>query len=474
MATTFSAESPSRSRIAMWVLALVLGGILTYVVYSYVGTFVLGLFIYYITRPIHRRIAKRIPTSTLAAAVSLTVLALPLLLLLGYTLYVGVFQLAAFAESQDLTVVTNALQPYIGTLGTTSGGQATSLSTIMANPQGFVDQVSGSGATDTIQRALGSVVGYLSVLGNVLIQLFVVLALAFYLLRDDHRLAGWFRDELAGGGTPIHYYFTTVDRDLKTIFFGNILNAFAVAILGSISYVVLNLFAPEGIVIPSPVLVGLLVGVGSLVPVVGMKIVYVPVALLLAIEAFLVGPALLWFPLVFAVVSLLVVDTIPDLVLRPYVSGRDMHTGAVMIAYIVGPLLFGWYGLFLGPLLLVAMIHFARILLPELARGEPLTARSSADSPIDPRDRAEPEPEPEPVDTRTEANADVDRDVRADTSADGDVGAEPTSDSASRRGGRTKADDTNSSADRVRSTWDEESGSSTTDGGTPKRGEGSH
>jgi len=465
MTATRTTEGRSRSRIAMWVLALVLGGILTFVVFSYVGTFVLGIFIYYITRPIHRRIAKRVPTSTLAAAVSLTVLALPLILLFGYTVYVGAFQLAAFAESQDLTAVTNALQPYLGSLGA-SGGGTPSITAIAQNPQQFVS----GGVTDTAQRVLVSAAGYLSVLGNALIQLFIVLALAFYLLRDDHRLAGWFRDELAGEGTPVYYYFATVDRDLKTIFFGNILNAFAVAILGAVSYLLLNLFAPSEVVIPSPVLVGLLVGVGSLVPVVGMKIVYVPVALVLAVEAALASPALLWFPLVFAAVSLLVVDTIPDWVLRPYVSGRDMHTGAVMIAYIVGPLLFGWYGLFLGPLLLVAMVHFARIVLPELVRGETLTGRPSADSPLDPSDRAEPEPEPEPVAMDTEADPDPESESGGrNASARGTHEADRTAtDSTSEP--TTGVGESGSSADRVRSTWDDDS--SATDGGAPRHGGG--
>jgi hypothetical protein len=40
-----------------------------------------------------------------------------------------------------------------------------------------------------------------------------------------------------------------------------------------------------------------------------------------------------------------------------------------MIAYTFGPLLFGWYGIFLMPMLLVLVFHFARIVLPELVQG---------------------------------------------------------------------------------------------------------
>ena len=386
-----------RSRIALWLAAIALGFVLAFVIYAYVGTFVLGLFVYYITRPIHRRIADRIPTASLAAAVSLSVVALPIILLIAYTVYVGAFQLAAVAESADLQPVLDALQPFIGETNAGTDPQAI-LASLIDDPGAFLS----GGAAGALGEAAVPLVGYLGAFGNALIRLFVVLALAFYLLRDDHKLAAWFRAELAGETTPTCIYLETVDRNLKTIFFGNILNAFAVAVLASVSYIALNLFAPDAVVIPSPALVGLLTGAGSLVPVIGMKIVYIPVALVLAIEAVLANPALLWFPAAFVVVSLVIVDTIPDLVLRPYVSGRDLHTGSVMIAYIIGPLLFGWYGLFLGPLLLVLIVHFARILLPELVRGEVVTASASAGNPFDPDDDIDAR-EPEPVDPDVDA-----------------------------------------------------------------------
>jgi hypothetical protein len=41
-----------------------------------------------------------------------------------------------------------------------------------------------------------------------------------------------------------------------------------------------------------------------------------------------------------------------------------------MLAYTLGPLLFGWYGVFLMPMLLVLVFEFARIVLPELLDGE--------------------------------------------------------------------------------------------------------
>jgi predicted PurR-regulated permease PerM len=107
-------------------------------------------------------------------------------------------------------------------------------------------------------------------------------------------------------------------------------------------------------------------------------------------------------PIAFAALSFVVVDTIPDLILRPYVSGRNLHVGLVMFAYIFGPLLFGWYGIFLGPMLLVFVVHFTRLVLPELISGTEIRPFS-----VDPATMTELPAETvtaEPTDTEPVAN----------------------------------------------------------------------
>jgi predicted PurR-regulated permease PerM len=119
-----------------------------------------------------------------------------------------------------------------------------------------------------------------------------------------------------------------------------------------------------------------------------MKIVYVPMTVYLGAQAGL-GANGWWFVGLFAVTAFLIVDTIPDLLVRPYVSSGGslsftslgipkpsvsaeggIHTGTLMFAYVLGPFLFGWYGIFLAPMVLVCVIHFARIVLPKLITGE--------------------------------------------------------------------------------------------------------
>ncbi|AHZ23891.1 AI-2E family transporter [Haloferax mediterranei ATCC 33500] len=350
-----------------WALALVLAGAFTFVVYSFIGTFVFGLFIYYATRPIYRRIRRRIRPPSLAAAVALFALALPAL---GLVTYAATIALREFLKYADRLSTNN------GVIDLEAYGIDPKLLEGIASPQALLEYDFGSLLTPD---AISSLFDSLSVAANTFaflgvgaIHLFVMIAFAFYLLRDDHRLSRWGRSMFSDDHGILEAYVRAVDRDFNNIFFGNILNAVLTGTIGVIAYSLLNVLAPTGVEIPAPALVGLLAGVASLIPVVGMKLVYVPVTGYMGLEATLANPPGLWFVLLFAAVSFVIVDTIPDLVLRPYVSGRSLHVGAVMIAYTFGPLLFGWYGIFLLPMVLVLLVNFVRLVLPELLAGKPI------------------------------------------------------------------------------------------------------
>ena len=91
-------------------------------------------------------------------------------------------------------------------------------------------------------------------------------------------------------------------------------------------------------------------------------------AYLLAIS--LTGDSLsLWVPVAFFVLTFVVVDAFPDIVIRTYVSKGHINMGLMLLAYVLGTIAFGWYGLFLGPLVLVVFIHFVRRVLPNLVEA---------------------------------------------------------------------------------------------------------
>ncbi len=357
-----------RSRATWWAIGAVLALAFLFVVYSFIGTFVFGIFIYHATRPIYRRIRSRTRHDGVAAAVAIFALVLPAMLLVGYALLIVV---------QELNRRRSGLDPSALGLDPAALGIPMGFVNGIADPQAlYADGLSQYLTADSLARLgneFGQATQTLAFFGVGAVHLFVMVALAFYLLRDDKRITRWFYSRFGDDSDVLRSFLSAVDADFHGIFFGNILNAVLTGTIGVIAYTLLNAFSPPGASVPAPALVGLLAGVASLIPVVGMKLVYVPVVLLMTGEAVITGnsPAL-GFVVAFVAVSFVVVDTIPDLVLRPYVSGRSLHVGALMLAYTLGPLLFGWYGIFLMPMLLVLSVHFARIVLPELLAGRPI------------------------------------------------------------------------------------------------------
>jgi len=198
---------------------------------------------------------------------------------------------------------------------------------------------------------------------------FILLAGTYYLLTDGSRLVRWFLDNFDESGI-VESYAVAVDDELSSILFGNILNAFVTGIIGILVFSAYNLVAPSAVNVPFAPLVGALTGAGSLIPVVGMKIVYLPVGVILAVAAVTSGqPDAFGFVILFLVLAFVVVDTIPDFMIRPYVSGNRTHVGLLMFAYILGPIVFGFYGIFLGPILLVLVAQFARTIAPYVLTG---------------------------------------------------------------------------------------------------------
>ena len=359
-----------RARLAWWVVGLVLGVVVLFVFYSFEGTFVLGLFMYYATRPIYDRLERRLGHPGLTAVAALVTVALPVVILVSYAVAVSAVEVATIA-GQSLQGYEGVLQPYLD------------LSSLTVHPQRILElaqQSQGEFMRLGGPKLLETAVDVLAAFGTGLLQLFVALAFAFYLLRDDDKLVRWFVSDIGGERSTAYTYVAAVDRSLQTVYFGNILNAFVVGLAAAVVYNLANVFAPPGLSVPLPTLLGLLTGIASLVPIVGTKLVYVPIAAYLVVRSFEIGPRTLWFPAAFVALFIVVIDLVAEVIIRPYITGRELHVGLMLFAYIFGPLLFGWYGLFLGPLLLVLLVQFNRIVLPDLMQGTPIQTREATDA----------------------------------------------------------------------------------------------
>jgi len=310
--------------------------------YSLLGGVVLGLFLYYATRPAYQWLDEYVDHPDANAAVTLLLVGAPILLVAGYATVVAVGELDRFVGQAGLEQFRTALRPYVDV------AELTSPQTILSRLDGRLTQISG----------------FLNAVLVWSLRIFVAFTVAFYLLRDDKKIAQWARRSFHGEYGVVSF-LEGVDDDLTTIYTGNLITIGATGLIAVLVYYGLSLIAPSGIGVPFPVLLGLVTGVATLIPAVGMKLVYVPYTAYLAWQS-VTGGGALWFPAVFFVVTLLAVDSFPDIVVRSYVSKGEINMGLIMLGYVLGAYAFGWYGVFLAPVVLVVFLHFAHRVFPNL------------------------------------------------------------------------------------------------------------
>ncbi|MGQ5514952.1 AI-2E family transporter [Halococcus saccharolyticus] len=337
-------------------VALVVFGIIAFVGYMFLPWVVLGLFIYYVARPINQRIGDRIGKGNLSAALTLLLIIVPVVLLLGVFLSIALGQFAAFATSEAS--------------GQLLEQSPINVETIPDDPDQLVNTATTTLSDPSVQSVLAEAQAFVGAAASGIFMLFLSLLLGFFLLVEDQRLGQWGRDQILGNDAVSIDYLEAVDRGLNSVFFGYTLTIFVIMILTAIIYNVFNFFAPENLLIPATILLAVVTGLFTLVPLVGRSIIYLGIAALLALGAIQLNPTLVWYPLLFFVFMTLAFDNVVRTYIRPYLSGKMFHLSLVMFAYLLGPILFGWYGIFLGPLLMVIVVQFLQVVVPQLRDEE--------------------------------------------------------------------------------------------------------
>ncbi len=337
-------------------VALVVG----FLAYNFIAALSVAVFLYYSTRWYYKLLAKlRLPAG-LRGVIVLVSLAVPLILLISYTLAILAIEARQLINQYPVIDVASDNLEWFG--GIEEFPELTLQGIYQAYQAGELD-VFVTFATENATFLTSLISGFF-------LNLFVVIVVTYYLLIDGTRVRQWllrFDDEAI-----LREYLEAADQELETVLRGNLLNVIVTSIIAIAVFQGYNLVAPAPAQVPYPTLAGALTGVASLIPAIGMKIVYIPLAGATAAPILTGGDqSLLVYVLGFLVLALVVVDTIPDLILRPLFSGEATHIGLLMLAYTLGPVVLGFYGLFFAPIVLVVGLTFAQTALPRLLGAEP-------------------------------------------------------------------------------------------------------
>lgn len=364
---------------AKWViLGIVLVLLLLWVAWPFVNVLFYAIFIYYASRPLKGKLKPYIKNETLLVTVCMFLLVLPIVLVAGYTLLIAVAQF-------------NAVTQAIG-LQSFQQGPLANMSTVVSDIQQSVsmkDIMSGNFTSIVSQKWYQTLYGYSGSLSgiqalafstgmtivDIIFKVFLVIVIAFYMLREDGRIKDWFVSTFPAlvrehDGLLVRY-LKAVDNDLQKIFFGNILSIVFFAIIAVIVFTVLNLFVPDPTLrIPSPVLLGILCGVSALLPVIGMFVITVPLFIYILVNALIAGTLManIGYFVLMVVTIIVLVQMLPGFIIGPMMARGQVNTGLLMFAYILGPIVFGIAGLFIGAIVLVLLTHYFRIVVPQITK----------------------------------------------------------------------------------------------------------
>jgi predicted PurR-regulated permease PerM len=206
--------------------------------------------------------------------------------------------------------------------------------------------------SEQVQHLLGVLVartvGLFTGLGGWLLQAGVALFTLYYLLRDGESLVARLRWLLPLAPQLNERLFRQAYEVTHATIYGNVMVAFVQGLLGGTIFWILG--------IPSPAVWGTLMGLLSLLPVVGAFLVWIPAAVMLLLSGHIMrGVILLAF-------GTFIISTIDNVLRALLVGGRaQMHPLIVFFSVLGGLLLFGAVGLLLGPVLFVVSLTLIEV-----------------------------------------------------------------------------------------------------------------
>ena len=196
-----------------------------------------------------------------------------------------------------------------------------------------------AGASWTAAKAASLIRSWILQLVTILLTFYLL----FYFLRDRRLVVGWLNEISPLSTADTGCLFKRIVDTVQATLYGTFAVAVIQGALGGLIFWWLEL--------PAPLVWGLVMGVLAIVPVLGAFIVWIPVAVLFALEGNWSSALLL------TVWGTLVIGAIDNFLYPVLVGDRlKLHTVPSFIAIIGGIILFGPSGLLLGPVAVATTI----------------------------------------------------------------------------------------------------------------------
>ncbi|HET6386441.1 MAG TPA: AI-2E family transporter [Armatimonadota bacterium] len=185
------------------------------------------------------------------------------------------------------------------------------------------------------------------------VQLLIIVFTFFFLIRDAERILPAIQQYLPLDPGETHVLLQRISDAFHATVNGSVVAAVVEGLLGGVAFWAVGA--------PSPLLWGAVMAATCLVPLLGAPVIWIPIALILALQG------AYWKALALALWGMLVIHT-ADHVIRSVVVGAraQLHPMIALLGALGGVMLMGAVGLLVGPVLLVISLALIEILFPQL------------------------------------------------------------------------------------------------------------
>ncbi|SIS00052.1 AI-2E family transporter [Natronorubrum thiooxidans] len=334
-----------RSKRFLVVLGLLIGLLSFLLVLPFLTWVLVAVILAYALAPINNRLLDRLGSGLsagLSILIGLFLIVLPIVIILGVAARQA-RQLFADFEPGNVAQLDDVIADRLGVQADIAAAHDTF-----------------SGAVKTGARGLaGNLFSIIGGLPELFIGFTVLFFVLFYLLKDGDQAVGWFRTVLPVEPAVREELFEETSLLLHNSLVGTAAVAAAQALLLGVAFLVLGLGNVVFWIVTT--------FVAAMIPLVGASIIWIPASIYLLVIGRPV-PAVVLF--VFGAVIISTVDN----VLRPMVMRRGTQLSPVItiIGIFGGITLFGFVGLFIGPIILGLMKLIIDIYVREYAEPAPL------------------------------------------------------------------------------------------------------
>lgn len=291
-----------------------------------------------VTHPLHRWMARRIPSENLSAAAAVTIVTVGIVAPAIFVTQALVWQAAGGVERLQQDPATMRWE----TVLERNPSLAPTLRWIQekVNVRGQLEQLAGALAS----RVSAIVTGGVWMFAQLLITLFFL----FFFFRDRRAVLERLRSLVPLSRGETDSLFERISSTIHATIYGSVVVALVQGFLGGLMFWILGL--------PAALLWGTVMGLLAIVPVLGTFVVWFPASVFLFLEGSWIRALVLfgWGTTAIALV---------DNLLYPTLVGKDLelHTIPVFISLVGGIALFGMSGLILGPVTMAVTLGLVEI-----------------------------------------------------------------------------------------------------------------